>query len=156
VIDGDLRSVPQALRGTFGLAVSNPPFFDSAAGRPCLDDERAIARHDAMATPSDVARGLKAALKSNGVACAVFPAKRLAELIAAWSTEKLVPTRLRLVHPRESQQATVVLVEGRPGAKRPLIVEPPLFVHDEAGGYRDEVARLLAPGGCLARTGSVS
>lgn len=156
VTEGDLRALPVPLKGAFRLAVSNPPFFDAAAGKPCLDDERSRARHDATAGPADLARALKLLLRSNGVACAVFPARRLAELLAAWSAQRVTPTRLRLVHPREGREASVALVEGRPHSRAPLVVEPPLFVHDEAGGYRDEVVALLGRGGRLARAVGVS
>ena len=125
---GDLRDPPGELGGEADLVVSNPPYFDASAGHLSPAGERALARHDATCTAPDLARAARRLLKPNGSLCVVYPSARLPGLMAAFSAEALVPTRLRFVHPSPGAPAGVVLVEARPHARRPLVVEAPVIV----------------------------
>lgn len=141
---GDARELPQAMRGTFDLVVTNPPYFNADAGLPCDDGERHLARQDEALRPHELAGALMKLLRPNGAACVVYPAARLTALLSAMAEAKVVPVRLRFVHPSLAAPAGHVLVEARPRSKRPLVVEAPLVVHAPAGGYSDEVAAWLA------------
>jgi tRNA1Val (adenine37-N6)-methyltransferase len=57
----------------------------------------------------------------------------------------LAPARLRFIHPREGRPATRVLVEAVRGGRAPLVVEPPLVVHESTAGelFTPEVRRLI-------------
>jgi tRNA1(Val) A37 N6-methylase TrmN6 len=125
---GDLREPSASLGRDFDLVVSNPPYFDASAGHLSPAGERALARHDTTCTTPDLARAAKRLLKSNGALCVVYPSARLAGLMAALDAESLVPTRLRFVHPSPGEPAGVVMVEARPHARRPLVVEAPFVV----------------------------
>jgi tRNA1(Val) A37 N6-methylase TrmN6 len=125
---GDLRAPPAELGSDLDLVVSNPPYFDASAGHLSPAGERALARHDATCTAPDLARAARRMLKSNGALCVVYPSARLPGLLTALNAEAFVPTRLRFVHPSPGAPAGVVLVEARPHARRPLVVEAPVVV----------------------------
>ncbi|MEG6552371.1 methyltransferase, partial [Desulfocurvibacter africanus] len=80
------------------------------------------------------------ALKLRRRACFVFPAERLATLLAELATCRLEPKRLRCVHPRAGEPARRVLVEARKGGGEGLIVEPPLFLYNGAHMTTDALA----------------
>ncbi len=128
MIHGDLRSPVAELDRPLDLVVSNPPYFDAGAGHVSPKDERAVARHDATCSTMDLARAAKRLLKSSGALCVVYPSTRLPGLMSSMHGEGLVPTRMRFVHDVVTSTAGVVLVEARPHARRPLVVEPPVVV----------------------------
>ncbi|WP_238550206.1 tRNA1(Val) (adenine(37)-N6)-methyltransferase [Desulfocurvibacter africanus] len=80
------------------------------------------------------------ALKLRGRACFVFPAERLATLLAELAACRLEPKRLRFMHPRMGEPARRVLVEARKGGGEGLIVEPPLFLYNGAHMTTDALA----------------
>ncbi|EGJ48924.1 tRNA1(Val) (adenine(37)-N6)-methyltransferase [Desulfocurvibacter africanus] len=80
------------------------------------------------------------ALKLRGRACFVFPAERLATLLADLAACRLEPKRLRFVHPRAGEPARRVLVEARKGGGEGLIVEPPLLLYNGAHMTTDALA----------------
>ena len=128
MLEGDLRSPPPELGRDFDLVASNPPYFDVWSGLVSPTDERALARHDATCSTEDLARAAKRLLKSSGAVCVVYPSARLPGLMASLNGVGLVPTRLRFVHPSSDAPAGVALLEARPHARRPLVVEAPVVV----------------------------
>jgi tRNA1Val (adenine37-N6)-methyltransferase len=128
MLAGDLRGPPAELGRGYDLVVSNPPYFEAQAGLLSPTGERALARHDATCSASDLGQAAKRLLKSSGSLCVVYPSARLAGLLSALQVAGLAPTRMRFVHSSVTSAAGVVLVESRPHARRPLFVEPPLLV----------------------------
>lgn len=147
VLSGDLRAPAAALGSGYDLVVSNPPYFEAQAGRLNPDPEKAGARHDGTATAADVARAARRLVRPDGAVCLVYGAGRLAVLWEALLSERLVPTRLRCVHPRAGAPAGQVLLEARPQARRTLVVEAPLVVHGAEGQFTPEAQALLSRGG---------
>lgn len=144
VVRSDVRDVLSHLpRGGFDLVVSNPPWFDETKGRSPTDPRRARARM----LSGDVLRAFVVAAKNlagrASRVCFTFPATSIETLLAACDAVKLVPKRLRFVHPRVDEAANALLVEcvsGKPGG---LIVEGPLVVRGDGEAYTAEATRLL-------------
>ncbi len=148
VIGKDLRKLSSVLApGSFSVIVANPPFIKEGAGRISPLAERHIARHDHAASLGTWLN-LHRFLKNGGRYCIVFPAARMAELIARMRELKLEPKRLRLVHPYHEKPASLVLVEAAKESGTGLEVMPPLFVHEPGGGYSREMREIygLDPG----------
>jgi tRNA1Val (adenine37-N6)-methyltransferase len=138
----DIRHAPLA-PASFDLVVSNPPYLPLGQGALPPDEERAIAHHEVKLSVPEWVDRAATLCRPDGRVAVVFPAQRAAELLAAMTARGLAPARLRPVYPRPGQPATRVLVEARrPAAARPLVVEPPLLVH-EGDGYSEEVRRHL-------------
>ncbi len=139
---GDVRRAPLP-PASFDLVVANPPFQPRGQGELPPDPERSIAHHEVELTLGEWLDAAARLVRPEGRVAAVFAASRLAELLLALAARGLCPLRLRPVYPREGATATRVLVEARRLAgPRPLIVEPPLLVH-EGDGYSAEVRQLL-------------
>ena len=73
----------------------------------------------------------------------VFPASRIADLLAALRAHGMEPKRLRLVHSHPDDPATLALAEGVKGAGVECAVLPPLYVYTGGGVYTPEVEAML-------------
>jgi tRNA1Val (adenine37-N6)-methyltransferase len=125
VVEADVESSSlSALKHSAALVVCNPPFYGAARHRVPRDAARGRAR------VGDVKPFLHAAARvldgEKARAVFVYPAAALSELLLAAEAERLVPKRLRLVHPFSNRPARLALVEFRRARPSGLVVEPPL------------------------------
>jgi tRNA1Val (adenine37-N6)-methyltransferase len=127
--------------GVFDAIIANPPYVRSGTGRNSPSPERQAARQDLTTSLHDWLN-LQTMLKNKGRYFIVFPAGRLAELAEIMRTCKIEPKRLRLVHPREDEPASLVLIEAVKSAGNGLDVLPPLVVHEADGKYTEEMRRI--------------
>jgi tRNA1Val (adenine37-N6)-methyltransferase len=141
VCSEDLRG---ALRdaASFSVAVANPPYRTLDEGPASPDEQIAIAQHEIKVTLPEIADAMRKRLVPGGRAALVYPAARVAHLLATLEGSGLRPVRARFVHPRANEPANRVLVEANKGARSPLVVEPPLVIYDGAT-YTDEARRIL-------------
>ena len=152
-ICADLRRViPELAQAGFDYVVANPPYRATRRGRESPDQERWIARGGGGATLAEFIAAAVRHARHGGKVAMVFTASRTAELIAELKQRSLEPKRLRFVHARPGEAATMVLVEARKGAGIEVAVEPPLFIHTSPGAYSDEVRAMLT-GMHMARLG---
>lgn len=145
---GDVRAVPGAWSaGGFELVVSNPPYRPVGSGHVSPVVSTALSRHEIACGLPDVVAAARRSLARNGHLCLVYPASRLAGLVAAVRGGGIEPKVLRLVHPRAEEPASLVLLRAVKGAKEGLEVRVPLFLHDRAGRYSREAEALLGSPG---------
>jgi tRNA1Val (adenine37-N6)-methyltransferase len=135
----DLRRLDRTIvPGSLSVIVANPPYMKEGAGRTSPDRSRRTARQD-RTTSLGSWLNLHRYLKNGGRYCMVFPAVRLAELFTEMRKAMLEPKRLRLVHPHADRLAALVLLEAVKQGGTGLEVLPPLIVHEEDGGYTEEM-----------------
>ncbi|MHB8764998.1 MAG: tRNA1(Val) (adenine(37)-N6)-methyltransferase [Deferrisomatales bacterium] len=144
---GDLRdcsSLGEA--GAFGMVVCNPPYRALGTGRLSPNPAAAVARHEVACTLEDVVRAADWALEVGGSLCLVYPAARVARLMACGRAAGLEPKALRFVHPRPGGLASLVLARHVKGAREGLEVRPPLTLHGPVTRYSSEAeSHLGAP-----------
>jgi tRNA1Val (adenine37-N6)-methyltransferase len=147
IVSGDVRAPPAPLgAGRFDLVVTNPPFRAVGQGHASPDEGRALANHEVALTLVDWSDVAARAARPGGRVAAIFPAERLVELVAALEVRGLALARLRTVHPFADRPASRVLVEAERGGRRPLVVEPPLVLHEREARFTAEVRRMLGEG----------
>jgi tRNA1(Val) A37 N6-methylase TrmN6 len=73
----------------------------------------------------------------------IYPAERAAEICESLSHHGLRPVRLRPVYPLADRPARRVLVQGRKGVSDPLVLDPPLVIHEAPEVYTAEAARIF-------------
>lgn len=131
VVRGDLRRPPFG-DGVFHAAVCNPPYRRVTSGRINPDRERAVARHEILASLDDILRSARTLLRAKGRLAMIYPSERLTDLLAGLRRFGLEPKRLQFAHPDLSSGSKLALVEAvrasRPGVK----VLPPIL---DQGGY---------------------
>jgi tRNA1(Val) A37 N6-methylase TrmN6 len=136
------RTIPQLIPG-YDYLIANPPYREAMRGRESPNPERRAARGGDGATLRDFIGAAARYANHGGKVAMVFTASRTAELIAELKQHLLEPKRLRFVHSRLREAASMVLVEARKGAGVEAIIEPPLFVYDASGTYSDEAQAML-------------
>lgn len=144
---GDLRDPSLLLPDSFDGVVANPPYESPERGRKSPVAARSIARQGVCCSVQDAVAAAARLLKGRGRFYAVFRADRMGSFMEAALGAGLAPKRLRLVHPRPSRPANLFLIECMKGGGEGLIVEPPLFVHDENRNYTAELLKAYEPEG---------
>ena len=126
VLLGDLRQVPLC-RSIADVVVCNPPYRGPGSGRVNPDFERAIARHEIMASLNDILSAANSVLKPKGRVAVIYPAGRLVDLIVRMRAFDYEPKRMQVVYPSMEEESKLVLVEGVRGGKGGVKVLPPLI-----------------------------
>jgi tRNA1(Val) A37 N6-methylase TrmN6 len=146
VIEIDVTSAQARRRlpgARFDWVVCNPPYQAIGRGAHNPSGELALARHELRLPLGRLCDELRRLLRPRGQAVLVFPAARVGELISATSAVGLLPTRLRLCHPRAGEPATrALLLCEKGGAAGRLVVDAPLYERDGSGLPTDEARRI--------------
>jgi tRNA1Val (adenine37-N6)-methyltransferase len=144
IIEGDVRALGERLgAATFDLVVTNPPYRTLESSPPSPNRERALAHHEIALRLREWVAISAQVVRPGGRVAAIVPMERSAELIQTLAASDLLPARTRNVHPHATEPASRLLVEARRGVEVPLVVEPPLVLHEPGGGFRPEVRRML-------------
>ncbi len=96
---------------TYDLVFSNPPYIKRATGFLSASAERSAAKHEIHGGIGEVLAKTAGLLAPDGRACFVYPEKRRADLLAAAGECGLKVSRVRFVHPRESEPPNLFLIE---------------------------------------------
>lgn len=137
------RPIPGVMPGTFDCVVLNPPYRAAARGRESPNPERRSARGGDGAMLVDFIEAAGRYANHGGRIAMVFTASRTAELLASMKQRALEPKRLRFVHSKPQEPATMVLLEARKAGGLETTIEPPLFIYDPSGDYTDEARAML-------------
>lgn len=137
IVEGDITTMPATLRDRqFDHVIANPPYFDRRAGSPADDPGRETARGEG---PTDLRDWLDAGarrLKPGGRLTLIYPANRLAEVLAA-TPRHLGGTVIQPLAPRSGRDATLVIVASRKDSRTPLRLRSPQVIHDGAAHEQD-------------------
>jgi tRNA1Val (adenine37-N6)-methyltransferase len=126
VILGDIRHPPMK-SSSVDVVVCNPPYREKTRGRINHDNERAIARHEILASLKDILTTASLLLKVKGRLAMIYPAERLAVLTAGMKEAGLEPKRVRVIYPGMESDAKLVMVEATLGGRPGLKILPPLL-----------------------------
>jgi tRNA1Val (adenine37-N6)-methyltransferase len=144
IIAGDARDIQKLFPPcSFDTVFFNPPYRRIHSGRINAHPEKAVARHEIAGSLQDFLKAAGYLLKEGGTACAIYPAKRLAELIDVFRKKAIEPKRIKLVFSDNHSAAEFVLAEGKKGSGEELNVESPLFIYDEQRHYTPEMLRIF-------------
>jgi tRNA1Val (adenine37-N6)-methyltransferase len=139
---GDMRDRAVLAGRLFDLIAVNPPFWRADDGQLPDDEERRIACHEILVALDEwVAVAARVLEPRRGRLYAIYPARRVTELLSSFAGHGLGPTAIKAVHSRPDEDAELVLVEARRGSKRPVSISPPLVLRD-----RDNAETALARG----------
>jgi tRNA1Val (adenine37-N6)-methyltransferase len=125
VILSDIRHPPLA-QGKADVVVCNPPYRPRNSGRINPAAEKAIARHEIMASLDDILKAAYLLLKPKGRLAIIFPVVRLVDVLARMRGFGLEPKRIRVIYPNMQSEAKRVLLEAWHGGRGGLKVLAPL------------------------------
>lgn len=128
----------------FDIITCNPPFFKVTENVKLNESEyKKIARHEIKLTLEQIIKISKKLLKNNGSLNIVHRPERLIEIITLMKNNGIEPKRIKLIYPKNGENANILLIEGVKMGKPGLKIEPPLIVHNVDGSYTDEVINLF-------------
>jgi len=145
VVESD---VAKGFRGlgleAFDHAICNPPFFDDP-GELRAPSPAKTGAWMADAGLAAWAAFLLKAVREGGTITVIHRADRLADLLALLG-EKAGSFRIRPIHPFADAPAKRVLVRAVKTGKAPLVLLPPLVLHDRKGGKHTEQVEAILRG----------
>ncbi|MEN6489714.1 MAG: tRNA1(Val) (adenine(37)-N6)-methyltransferase [Smithella sp.] len=145
IVHGDARKSRNMFAAHFFDAVTcNPPYRKINSGRINPGEEKAIARHEIEGSLKDFLHAAKYLLKPGGKFFAIYPAKRLVELVSLFRASSMEPKRMKLVFTNEASNAVFVLAEGRYGSREELKIEPALFIYDQDKRYTRQMNDIFS------------
>jgi tRNA1(Val) A37 N6-methylase TrmN6 len=137
---GDLKNAVELYgRGQFDVVTVNPPYMPVTQSEINENEHFALARHELACTLEDVVRCSAAMVRSGGKVSLVHRPTRLAEIVEVCRKYRLEPKRIRLVHPREDQEANMLLMECHRDGSPEVRMLPPLIVYNTDGQYHPEI-----------------
>lgn len=140
----EIRTAPffPATVHSFDVVVSNPPFRKGSSGLINPEEGKAIARHEIKLKLPELVSAADYLLKPQGRFFFIHLPERLSEIFESLR-RKMEVKRLRFVHPDKNSGAKMVLVEAVKNTRKGLKIEQPLYIHNETGGYTDEMEGIL-------------
>ena len=126
VILGDLRH-PPLKPGTADVVICNPPYRKKESGRINPDRQRAIARHEIMASLDDILRASKYILQPKGRLAMIYPSDRLVDLMLKMRRFGMEPKKMRIIYPEMDSGAKLAMVEANLGGRIGLKILSPLI-----------------------------
>lgn len=129
---GDITSLKSSLQ--FDAVLTNPPYFPG--GRDSPNPIRRSARSLTQTTLAEWVAACGRNLKSNGLFAMVYDAGRLGEILCAIIHAKMGGVEVFPFAQKRGADASRVAVRATKGSKSPLILHPPIAMHDESGFAR--------------------
>ncbi len=145
IVCDDINNLYNSLESDFfDIITCNPPFFKVKESSNLNDsDYKTIARHEIKLNLEQLFRISKKLLKNNGIIGIVHRPDRLIDILLEMRKNNIEPKKIRLVYPKEGQEANILLVEGKKNGNPGIKILPPLYVHDDDGNYTVEVLKYF-------------
>lgn len=144
-VHGDFRAKLSGMREeSFSHVICNPPFYSLGSGRTSTNEEAFLARHQVIASLTDVCSTIFFYLKNKGRAAIIYPASLLSELLRNLENQKLTPKRIRAVYSYpEAQTASLIMVECVKNGGVGLKLLPPLNIYTRKNGdFTEEIEKM--------------
>ncbi|WP_459129242.1 tRNA1(Val) (adenine(37)-N6)-methyltransferase [Guggenheimella bovis] len=140
ILEGDFMKIDSLVsKEDYDAVVSNPPYYKHTIQSP--KPELAISRHEVMMNLRGLVEAASFALKPKGVFYLVYHVNRMDELFLELERLNFRVKRIRLVYPKKTSEANLVLVKAVKGGGRELRIDPPLIVY-EGAKYTEEIERI--------------
>ncbi len=125
------------------LITCNPPFFKFHENANINNsDYKTIARHEKSIDLESIITTAKYLLNNKAHLYMVHRPERLSEILELLKKHRFSVKRLRFIHPKEHQNANMVLIDASKQGLDGMLILPPLYVHNEHG-YTEEIKRIF-------------
>jgi len=125
----DIKTLTPAMTsGRMDVVISNPPHIEKASGRINPDPRIAAARHEIHVTLKDIMDAARRMLRPAGRLYMIYPAGRMADVIAGMRQANIEPKTLTIMYTRSDAPARRILIEGVNGGGAAMTITPPLFI----------------------------
>ncbi|MCI5688962.1 MAG: tRNA1(Val) (adenine(37)-N6)-methyltransferase [Emergencia sp.] len=138
----DVKDFDGALRGTFDVVTTNPPYTEGNCGIASSNRAKAVARHETTASLDDFVRTAAALLRDKGDFYMVHRPARLVDICESCRKYRLEPKEMRFVSGKPMEKPNIILVHCVKNGNRELRLLDPLYVHREDGSYSEEILKI--------------
>ena len=143
VLEADILAPAGERRGK-GLAsasadivVTNPPFLEAGRARASPDTRRAAAHQLPENGLAQWLRSCSDVLKPKGMLALIHRSDQLAECLRHLQ-RGFGGLVVRAIHPRSGEPAVRIVITARKGSRAPLLIAPPLVLHEGDGRFTAE------------------
>ena len=145
VLHANLKELKEYYKGDFFDVITvNPPYFPNLLkSTKNIDEHKAIARHEVMASLDDIAKISVYLLKNNGHFAMVHRTERFFEVIKTLEKYNLVPKRIQFIYPKMSLDSNLFMIECIKNGKSGVKFEKPLIIHNPDGTYTNEIKKIF-------------
>ena len=124
---------------SYDIITCNPPYFKvKDTSRLNDSDYKTIARHEIKLNLDDIMKIALKLLKNNGTIGLVHRPERLVDILTTMRKYNIEPKKIRFVYPK-TNEANILLIEGKKNGKPGLKILPPLISHEKNGDYTKEI-----------------
>lgn len=144
VINKDLRDITISDIGReVDFVFSNPPYMKASSGKANENDFKNISRHEVCGDIDDFCKCARLLLKHGGSFYLVYRPDRMIDLIYAMRSNGIEPKRLTYIHTNTHTPPSLLLIQGKKGAKGGLTIDKPIFIYkDGTTEYTEEFSRI--------------
>lgn len=145
IINYDIKNISDLYESdSFDIITCNPPYFETKNIELQNDNKiKNIARHEVAISLEDIIKNASYLLKNGKKFVMVHRPDRLIEIFDLFKKYNLEPKRIRFCYPKVGKDANTLLIEGVKNGNKGMIIESPLFVHNDDGSYTDEIRRCF-------------
>ena len=131
VINKDLRDVTiEDVKNEVDFVFSNPPYMKNDSGKANENDFKNISRHEVCGDIDDFCKCAKILLKHGGSFYVVYRPDRMIDLIYAMRNNGIEPKRLTFIHANTNTPPSLLLIQGKKGAKSGLVIDKPIYIYE--------------------------
>ena len=132
----------------YDIVFTNPPYMKNTSGKPNESERKNAARHEVFGGISDFLLCAKRMLKFGGAFYAVYRPDRLADLVVAMRDAGIEPKRATFVFADTYSEPSMVLVEGKAGAKSGMQLTKPFIIYKDRTHkeYSDDMSCVMDTG----------
>ena len=120
----------------FDYIVSNPPFYPSSVVQSINENLKIARYNDNLPLQQFISKASKL-LKSKGQFFFCYDIKLLSDIVRFCSESKLNIESLQFLHPKQSKEATLVMVHTKKSSKSLVKILPPAIMFDKEGEFMD-------------------
>lgn len=143
VWEADLKNLhPNQDISHFDLVTANPPYQALGTGVISGSEAEKAARHELFCTVFDVADAASKLLKFGGRFCMCHRPERLGDIMEAMRRADIEPKKLQFVVQKQDAAPWLLLVEGKKGGKKGLVMLPQLVIQTESGEYTEQLKSI--------------
>lgn len=145
LINDDLKNLKKYYKSdTFDLITVNPPYYkNQKLSTKNPDSHKAIARHEIATNLEEIVKVSRYLLKNGGRIAMIHKTERFIEVINCLQENNLSPKRIKFIYPKEGKESNLFMVESIKNGKSEVIIECPLFVHNNDGTYQNEIQKIF-------------
>ena len=145
IINYDIKNISEIYESdSFDIITCNPPYFETKNIELQNDNKiKNIARHEVAISLEDIIKNASYLLKNGKKFVMVHRPDRLIKIFDLFKKYNLEPKRIRFCYPKVGKVANTLLIEGVKNGNKGMIIESPLFVHNDDGSYTDEIRRCF-------------